>query len=195
MSFSLPIPPGHAVSVRDANDFNALSPHVKNIYSTFWDVNDTSVFHIHVHDPSLAPWAPYLGGGQTDRAGEAPVMHLEYEKIECLLGRALTSTGPIANKRIGECFIAPSRLGDALQALMASGLDLHIDEEVSAAGAATVLLRRVNAVLNGGAFQLLPPRTVDLLPTVATDKPIEYLGLLSPSHHKAVALCGCNLSG
>ena len=56
MSFSLPIPPGQAVSVRDANDFNALSQQVKNIYATFWDVNDTSVFHIHVHDPALAPW-------------------------------------------------------------------------------------------------------------------------------------------
>ena len=70
--------------------------------------------------------------------------------------------------------MAPSRLGDALQALMASGLDLRIDEEVSAASAATVLLRRINAVLNGGAFQLLPLRTVDLLPTVATD--------LDPNH-------------
>lgn len=174
MSFSLPIPPGQAVSVRDANDFNALSQQVKNIYATFWDVNDTSVFHIHVHDPALAPWVSYLGGGQTDRAGEAPVMHLEYEKIECLLVRALTGTGPVADKRIGEYFVAPSRLGDALQALMANGLDLRIDEEVSAASAATVLLRRINAVLNGGAFQLLPLRTVDLIPTVATD--------LDPNH-------------
>ena len=66
--------------------------------------------------------------------------------------------------------MAPHRLGEALLRLVDAGIDLELSPSVTPANALTTLLMRVNAVLAGG-FDLLPLRTIDLIPTVSSPTP------------------------
>ena len=164
MAFSPRPRPDSLVTSKDASDFEPLTAAQKQTVYDHWGVNTNSVFLVHMENTPLGPWRPLLG------AVDDPILALstlctDLHKPEFLFLRAFKpTTENVTGKKIGQNFVAPSRLSDGLYQLIGAGLDLSLDG-VAPISATTTLLSRINAVLLNG-FKLLPLRDIDLLPTV-----------------------------
>ena len=169
MPFAFRPLPGSPVVITDASDFANLSDVARAEHHELWDYNSTSVLYVHAHDTPLEKWLGVLGAVADPELDPAHPC-LDHHNIEMLLLRCFKATPEVLRKHVGEYIVAPHRLGDALLRLVEAGLDLELSSSVTSANALTTLLLRVNAVLASG-FDLLPLRTIDLIPTVPSPTP------------------------
>jgi hypothetical protein len=169
MPFALRPLPGSSNVITDASDFDALSDAGRVEHHDLWDYNSTSILYIHAHDTPLDKWLSVLGAIADPELDPAHPC-LDHHLVESLLLRAFKPAPEVLRKHVGEFIVAPHRLGEALLRLVEAGIDLELSPSVTPANALTTLLMRVNAVL-AGAFDLLPLRNIDLIPTVSSPTP------------------------
>ena len=159
-----PLPDSPEIVISDSADFAALTDDERTAYHEHWDVDSNSVFLVHLSNTPLDPWLDLLGA-VIDNSHAPPRPSLELEVLESLFLRAFCPSADVFPKEIGSFFVAPSRLEEALTALVDAGLDLSLPDGITTSNAHAILLSRINSVLSSG-FQLLVLRSGDLLPTV-----------------------------
>ena len=113
-----------------------------------WNANDSSV-PVRIVNAALQPWLPFLGA--TADPSDADRLCLEQHHLEFyFLDAFVASDVDVRRVENGAAFVLPSRLNDAFKALVTAGLDLTLDERVTALNGLgpTVFLSRIAAAID-----------------------------------------------
>jgi hypothetical protein len=155
-----------------------------------WNVAGAS-FPVRVENPKLGPWLKLLGA--TPDPDDASQLCLQQHELEFCFLCAFTATDSLVSAtRTGGGFVIPSRLNNALEALVSAGMDLALDPlaTVHNGMGPTIFLARIVAAVNK-LPQLLVLAIEDIIPLAESD--IDVDELTWPSRI-LIGSCACPLT-